>query len=87
MSPQTYKPTVACEGHDCRQPSLVKMPDGSNLCEYHYSEWWQHNYLKVTPRVTHNPVCDAIRAEYQSRRAAKQKLSEMGDALAEKMAA
>lgn len=42
------KTLVACEAEGCRQMSLIKMPDRSNLCEFHYSKWWAKNYWRVS---------------------------------------
>ena len=63
------------------------MPDGLCYCQFHYGMWWANNYTRYEPRVMQNAVCEAIRAEYQSRRATKRKLSDLGDALADKLAA
>ena len=55
---------VNCEAQGCRQMALVKMPDQSNLCEFHVAQWWTHNYRAVKHRVTENQLCNEIRAAY-----------------------
>lgn len=88
MTPSmNLRDTVPCEASECRQKSLVRMPDDSNLCDWHCTQWWKNNHSKAEKRVTSNPVCDEIRSIYAAKHGARESLRKLGEELDERMAA